>query len=116
MQDRSEVSRVIADVIVLGHALSVVIPEGSAAELRRLAQARKRSVNRRMALYNQLQDLVFIVFPELLYGKRDRNVRIYEAHMIYGYTFKEIEDYLGIHYTSHMASQNVLGVRSSLDR
>lgn len=58
--------RVIADIIELGHALSLVIPEGFAAELRRLTQARERSVARRTALLNQLHDLVFILFPEFL--------------------------------------------------
>lgn len=56
--------KVIADIIDLGHALSVLIPEGAAAELRRLTQARERSIERRTALFNQLQDLVFIIFPE----------------------------------------------------
>ncbi|MCJ7784642.1 MAG: IS110 family transposase [Desulfobacterales bacterium] len=63
--------KVIADVIVLGHALSVVIPEGAAAELRRLTHARERSIQRRTALYNQLQDLVFIIFPEFLQVMKD---------------------------------------------
>ena len=36
--------RVIADVISLGHALTLVIPEGPAAELRRLSQARERAI------------------------------------------------------------------------
>jgi len=58
--------RVIADIIGLGHALSVIIPEGAPAELRRLTLARERSLQRRTALYNQLQDLVFILFPEFL--------------------------------------------------
>jgi transposase len=58
--------KIIADIIELGHALTVVIPEGSAAELRRLFQARERAITRRTALYNQLQDLVFISFPEFL--------------------------------------------------
>lgn len=58
--------KVIADIIGLGHALSVVIPEGAAAELRRLTLARQRCLQRRTALYNQLQDLVFILFPEFL--------------------------------------------------
>jgi transposase len=58
--------KVIADIIMLGHALSVVIPEGAAAELRRLTLARERSIQRRTALYNQLQDLVYILFPEFL--------------------------------------------------
>ncbi len=56
--------KVIADIIELGHALTVVIPEGAAAELRRLTHARERTIKRRSALYNQLQDLVFISFPE----------------------------------------------------
>ena len=47
--------RVIADVISLGHALTVVIPQGSAAHLRRLTQAR-----------DQLHDLIFVMFPEFL--------------------------------------------------
>jgi transposase len=63
--------KVIADVIALGHALSVVIPEGAAAELRRLTHARERSIQRRTALYNQLQDLVFIIFPEFLEVMKD---------------------------------------------
>lgn len=58
--------RVIADIIELGHALTVVIPEGAAAELRRLTDARERTLKRRTALYNQLHDLVFISFPEFL--------------------------------------------------
>jgi transposase len=62
--------KVIADIIGLGHALSVVIP-GAAAELRRLTLARERSIQRRTALYNQLQDLVFIVFREFLQVMKD---------------------------------------------
>ncbi|MCL6559493.1 MAG: hypothetical protein K6U74_11975 [Firmicutes bacterium] len=31
-------------------------------------------------------------------SRRDSNV--YDAHIKYGYTFKEIADYLGIHYTT----------------
>ena len=58
--------KVIADIIELGHALTVVIPEGAAAELRRLTQARERAIKRRTALYNQLQELVFVSFPEFL--------------------------------------------------
>jgi transposase len=63
--------KVIADVIALGHALSVVIPEGAAAELRRLTLARERSLQRRTALYNQIQDLVFMLFPEFLQVMKD---------------------------------------------
>jgi len=58
--------KVIADIIELDHALTVVIPEGTAAELRRLTHARERAVRRRTSLFNLIQDLVFIVFPEFL--------------------------------------------------
>lgn len=63
--------KVIADIIALGHALSVVIPQGAAAELRRLSLARERSIQRRTALYNQLQELVFVLFPEFLQVMKD---------------------------------------------
>jgi transposase len=58
--------RVIADVMALGHSLTVVVPEGAAAELRRLTQARERSIKERTAILNQLQHLMFVVFPEFL--------------------------------------------------
>jgi transposase len=63
--------KVIADIIELGHALSVVVPEGAQAELRRLTQARERSIQRRTALFNQLQDIVFIIFPEFSQVMKD---------------------------------------------
>jgi len=56
--------RVIADIIKLGRALSIVIPEGDAAYLRRLNNSRERHVKERTALVNQLQQLVFLLFPE----------------------------------------------------
>lgn len=59
--------KVIADIIELGHALTLVIPEGPAAELRRLTQARDRNMKRRTALYNQLQHIVCLVFPEFFH-------------------------------------------------
>ena len=67
--------KVIADIMALGHFLTVVIPEGVSAELRRLTQARERSVERRTAFYNQLQDLVFIIFPEFLEVMKDIKTR-----------------------------------------
>jgi transposase len=63
--------RVIADIIDLGHALTVIIPEGAAAELRRLIHTRERALQRRTALLNQLQDAVFISFPEFLEIMKD---------------------------------------------
>lgn len=58
--------RVIADIISLGHALTLVVPEGPAAQLRRLTQARERSIKSRTAMINQLQHLIFVIFPEFL--------------------------------------------------
>lgn len=63
--------KVIADIIELGHALTVVIPEGTPAELRRLTHPRERAIQRRTALFNQLHDLVFILFPEYLQVMKD---------------------------------------------
>jgi transposase len=56
--------RVIADVIALGHVLTLVIPQQAAAELRRLSHARQRSIKKRTATKNQLNDMVYILFPE----------------------------------------------------
>lgn len=63
--------RVIADIIQLGHGLTLVVPEGAAAELRRLSHARERSVQRRTALLNQLQELMFVIFPEFSQQMKD---------------------------------------------
>src|SRR5271157_2658224 len=56
--------RVIADIIRLGRALTIIVPEGDAAYLRRLNNARERHVGEQTALLNQLQQLVFVIFPE----------------------------------------------------
>ena len=56
--------RVIADIISLNHGLTVVIPQGVSAELRRLAHARERVVCDLTAKSNKMQQLVFIIFPE----------------------------------------------------
>jgi transposase len=56
--------QVIADIIRLGHFLSVIVPQGPAACLRRLSQARERQVCHRVAFVNQLRFLFSEVFPE----------------------------------------------------
>jgi transposase len=77
--------RVIADVIRLGHALSVVIPEGDAAYLRRINNTRERHINERTALLNQLQQLVFLLFPE--FKIVIKNIKIKTAlHILKKYT------------------------------
>jgi transposase len=63
--------KVIADIIMLGHALTLVVPEGPAAELRRLSQARERAIKARTAMSNQLQHLLFVIFPELCWTIKD---------------------------------------------
>jgi len=67
--------KVIADIIELGHALTVVQPEGPAAELRRLTHTRERAMQRRTAIFNQLQDLVFVIFPEFSQVFKDVKTR-----------------------------------------
>ena len=71
--------RVIADVISLGHALTLIVPEGVAAQLRRLTQARERAIKNRTAMINELQHLIFAIFPEFLnvMGKISSKTAIY---------------------------------------
>lgn len=58
--------RVIADIIQHGHYLTLVVPTGAAAELRRLTNARESKIAKRTASINRLQDLLGIIFPEFL--------------------------------------------------
>lgn len=55
---------VIADLIQLGCTLSVLIPKGTAAELRHLVHARERIISGLNVFLNQLQQQVWRVFPE----------------------------------------------------
>ncbi len=80
--------RVIADVLRLGHALSVVVPEGDAAYLRRLNNARERHVGERTALLNQLRQLVFLIFPEYKTVFNDVTVKT-ARHLLKNYTTPE---------------------------
>ena len=58
--------RVIASLIRLGHTLSLIIPEGIAAELRELVWSRERRIKERTACINMLESLMFRIFPELV--------------------------------------------------
>lgn len=58
--------RVIADIIRLGHYLSVVIPEGASAELRELSLARESQKRQRTAMFNRFETLMFKIFPEFV--------------------------------------------------
>ena len=33
-------------------------------------------------------------------GKKSRDQAMYEAHLQYGYTLKDIAEYIGVHYTT----------------
>lgn len=63
--------KVIANIVELGFALTVVIPEGAHAELRRLTHARERNMRRRTTLVNQLESMMAIIFPEFLHVMKD---------------------------------------------
>lgn len=57
---------VIADIMRLGHFLSVIIPKGTAAELRHLTHARERAVRDRTVIVHRLNQLIFQIFPEFI--------------------------------------------------
>jgi transposase len=80
--------RVIADIIRLGRALTIVVPEGDAAYLRRLTNARERHVGEQTALLNQLQQLVFLIFPEFKTVLKDMKGKTAQ-HILKRYTTPE---------------------------
>jgi len=63
--------KVIADIIELGHSLNLIVPEGPVAELRCLVNARERSLQKTTVNWNQLQSLVYQVFPEFIDVMKD---------------------------------------------
>jgi len=67
--------KVIADIIFLGHSLTVIIPEGVAAELRSLSHARERAVKDRTVARNRFQDLMFKIFPEFMSIMKDPSTK-----------------------------------------
>jgi transposase len=75
--------RVIASILQLGHSLSVIIPRGSAARLRRLIHARERLVGDRTVMLNRLQQLVHQIFPEylgIMHGVESKSSRYLLRH------------------------------------
>lgn len=87
--------RVIADVISLGHALTVIVPEGAVAELRRLTQARERASKSRTATINQLHHLIFVVFPEFTQVMK-RITSKSALYLLKNYPFPEDVIFLGL--------------------
>lgn len=57
---------VIADIIQLGNYLQVIMPRGASAHLRHLIHSRERILVKLNVSTNQLQDLIFKIFPEFL--------------------------------------------------
>jgi transposase len=80
--------RVIADIIRLGQALTIIVPEGDAAYLWRLNNARERHVGEQTPLLNQLQQLVFLIFPEFKTVLKDLKGKTAQ-HILKRYTTPE---------------------------
>ncbi len=72
--------KVIGNLIELGNTLSVVIPEGVAAELRRLTEMRESYIKHRTSLYNQIHARVFLIFPE--YFEILKDIKTKSSHYI----------------------------------
>ena len=87
--------RVIADVICLGHALTLVVPQGPAAQLRRLTHARERSIKKRTTDLNQLQDLLYVIFPEFLNIMKGISTKT-ARHLVRNYPSPEAIVHIGI--------------------
>ena len=58
--------RVIADILLLGKAMGIVLPVGEQADLRYLAHTREGILEERNRLINQLEGLLAAYFPEFL--------------------------------------------------
>lgn len=66
LKSDSKDPRVIADLVQMGHTLTVVTPEGDSGELRGFTMARERALKSRTVKSNQLTQLLVTYFPELL--------------------------------------------------
>nr|MBP7653907.1 IS110 family transposase [Candidatus Dependentiae bacterium] len=80
--------KVIADIIELGNILKVVVPEGSAADLRRLTELRETYIQYRTSLYNQIHSKVFLVFPEYFEVLKDIKTKC-SHYVLYKYTLPQ---------------------------
>ena len=96
--------RVIADIISLGHALTLVVPEGPSAQLRRLTHARERALKRRTAAINQLRDLIFVIFPEFLAIMKDVSTKT-ASYLIKTYPTPENIVALGVEFLAMIVKE-----------
>jgi transposase len=58
--------KVIADIIALNNYLTVIIPEGTSAQLRRLCHLRETKQADINRVFNRIESLMMLVFPEFL--------------------------------------------------
>lgn len=59
--------KVIADIIALNNYLTVIIPEGVSAELRRLSHFREHKLEDINRIYNRIESQIVLIFPEFLH-------------------------------------------------
>ncbi|MCG7852702.1 MAG: IS110 family transposase [Methanosarcinaceae archaeon] len=107
--------RVIVDIVRIGHALSIVVPEGDAAYLRRLNNARERHIRERTALLNQLQQLVFLMFPEFKTVIKDIKIKT-ARYILRSYTTPQSMGKFGIQHADLLISlaRDTIGIKEGV--
>jgi len=87
--------KVIADIISLNNALTIVMPEGPAAELDRLVHLREILLEDKKRAYNQLESTMVPIFPEFLHIFKDLQIKTVEYLLKY-YPLPELIIKLGL--------------------
>ena len=75
--------KVIADIISLNNGLTIVMPEGPAAELDRLVHLREILLEDKKRAYNQLESAIVPIFPEFLHIFKDLQIKTVEYLLKY---------------------------------
>jgi transposase len=75
--------KVIADIISLNNCLTIVMPEGPAAELDRLVHLREMLLEDKKRAYNQLESAIVPIFPEFLHIFKDLQIKTVEYLLKY---------------------------------
>jgi transposase len=87
--------KVIADIISLNNGLTIVIPEGPAAELDRLVHLREILLEDKKRAYNQLESAIVPIFPEFLHVFKDLKIKTVE-YLLKSYPTVELIIELGL--------------------
>ena len=87
--------KVIADIISLNNGLTIVIPEGPAAELDRLVHLREILLEDKKRAYNQLESAIVPIFPEFLHVFKDLKIKTVE-YLLKSYPTAELIIELGL--------------------